>query len=113
MSVALTADQTAYYRRKLGTGVDLTDVEARQTRLLGDQYAVVVEVLDERLATLISTPATFSVDGYSQSTAANIEATRKLLTEAVADQQAGADLEPSAVRIVKPARLYVEPFPRW
>lgn len=85
--MALTEDQTAFYRRKLGTGADLADIEVRLARL-GDDQLVVLEVLEERLATLVSSPASFTVPGeYSQDTRENI----KQLQVEVADARRAAE----------------------
>lgn len=101
--MALTTDQTAFFRRKLGTGVDLTDIETRLTRLEGDAFAVVVEVLEERLSTLISSPASFVVPGeYSQDTRDNIKATQAALYEARSDLLAGEDVDENMVFIQAP-----------
>lgn len=60
--MALTADVTAWLRGELGTTADLTDLEARYTRL-GTARAVALEVLRERLATLRAQPTTVNVTG--------------------------------------------------
>lgn len=101
--MALTDDQTAFFRRKLGKSVDLTDVELRLTRLGGNERAVVVEVLEERLNTLVSSPASFVVPGeYSQDTRENIKATQAALADAQAELVAGSDLDGSEVFVQEP-----------
>lgn len=76
--MTLTADQTAYFKRKLGSGVDLVDLEARLVRLEADEDAVIVEVREERYNTTLQKPASFTIPGeYSENRAANLEAMRK------------------------------------
>lgn len=101
--MALTDVQTAFFRAKLGTRTDMTDVETRLTRL-GDQFLVVVEVLEERLSTLTSGPLSFSVPEYSENNSGNVDALRKALASAQQDAAAGEDVpDPmSTVRIVSP-----------
>jgi hypothetical protein len=73
--MALTDAQTAYLRSKLGTQFDAADLEARLVRLDGDLAKAALEVLDQRLADLVSKPASFSVPGeYSEDRSANIRA---------------------------------------
>lgn len=101
--MALTDDQIAFYRRKLGAGVDLTDMESRLTRLEGNDRAVVLEVLEERLATLIATPASFAVPGeYSQDTRDNIAVTQRAVSDARAELDAGEDVDDNLVEIQSP-----------
>lgn len=101
--MALTDEQIAFFRRKLGTGTDLTDVETRLTRLEGSERAVVVEVLEERLATLIATPASFAVPGeYSQDTRDNIAVTQRSIADAKAELAAGEDVDDQLVYIQAP-----------
>lgn len=73
--MALTAQQRAYFRSQLGTTLDEVDLEARLVRLEYDEAAAAREVLDQRLADLLTKPASFSVPGeYSESRAENIKA---------------------------------------
>lgn len=73
--MALTAAQEAYFRSKLGTSADMVDLEARLTRLGGDEAAAALEALDQRIADLLAEPASFSVPGeYSEDRSANIRA---------------------------------------
>jgi hypothetical protein len=70
----LTDAQTAYFDSQLGPDTwDDIDLQERLVRLDDNQFAVVREVLEGRLAKMRSQPAQFSVSGeYSQGTAANI-----------------------------------------
>lgn len=112
--MALTDDQTAFFRQKLGEDVDLTDAETRlnASRNAGNQFKVVVEVLEQRIATYAAQPTSFSVDGYSQNTGTNITELRKSLSEAILDATSDEDLQPGAVRIVRPASRRRERFVR-
>lgn len=79
--MALIDSQCAYFRSQLGTQLDEADLETRLIRL-GDEPAVAREVLDQRLADLLSKPATFAVPGeYSESRAENIKALQAKLEE--------------------------------
>lgn len=70
----LDANQLAVLRSRLGSNANEADLSARYDRL-GDLVAVEHEVLSQRLADLLASPATFSVPGeYSQSTGENIRA---------------------------------------
>jgi hypothetical protein len=101
--VALTDDQTAFFHRKLGTGTDMADIEVRLARLDGAEYAVVVEVLEERLATLVSSPASFTVPGeYSQDTRDNIKATQQALRDAQTEAEVGEDVDDALVYVQEP-----------
>lgn len=92
--MALDPDTTAYFKRKLGSDVDLVDLEARLTRLEGDEEAVILEVREERLNTLLTKPGSFSIPGeYTEST--NTEAIKQLAGLVGADNAGG-------VRIVSP-----------
>lgn len=78
--MALTANQLAAMRRELGatepTDGELEVIFAR----LGNAGAVVLEVLETRLATFASEPAQFSLSGvYSQDTGTNITTLREQL----------------------------------
>jgi hypothetical protein len=101
--MALTEDDTVFFRVKLGSGTDLADAESRLDRL-GDRRAVVLEVLEERLATLVATPASFSVAGeYSQDTKENIRQVERSITDARAELETGGDVDLGLVRIQAPA----------
>lgn len=98
----LTADQTAYFKRKLGTSVNLVDIAARIDRLMADgAYAgttddidVVVEVIEERISTMSATPLTFAVPGeYSQSTVGNMKLLQRQLADALAEQASGEEVD--------------------
>ncbi|RIH58115.1 hypothetical protein D3C59_37250 [Streptomyces sp. SHP22-7] len=60
--MALTPAVTAWLKGELGSTVDLTDLDARYTRL-GSARAVALEVLRERLADLRTQPTTVNVSG--------------------------------------------------
>jgi hypothetical protein len=68
----------AWLISQLGTSTDLTDLEARYTRL-GSSRAVALEILRERLADLVNDqPATLNVSGVvSLGFAENIKATER------------------------------------
>lgn len=76
--MALSTDQLAYLRSELGTNTPPTDadLEAAFGRL-GTLEAVAAEIVRTRLATMLSNPTSFSVEGYSQSYGANIDALTK------------------------------------
>lgn len=100
--MALTTDQEVFFRRKLGTNTDLTDAETRYLRL-GSEWLVVVEVLEERMATLVATPASFSIPGeYSQDTKENIRILERALADARAEAEAGEDIDENLVYIQAP-----------
>jgi len=99
--MALTDVQTAFFRSKLGSSVDLTDVETRLTRL-ADQFKVVLEILEERRSTLLSRPLSFTVPDYTENSAANVAALNKAIEQAQQDVAAGVDIPESGVRIVVP-----------
>jgi hypothetical protein len=79
--MALSTDQLVDIRRQIGDTVPPSDADLNAIYdRTGDVDELVREVLERRLATLLASPAQFSVAGeYSQSTAANIEALRKQL----------------------------------
>lgn len=94
----MTADQIIAARRQVGNAPDDATLNATYDRLL-DVDAVVLEVLEIRLAELLRKPAQFSVPGeYSQSTDANIKA----LTERIASLGGGSGLGSGVVTIVSP-----------
>lgn len=99
--MALTDVQTAFFRAKLGSGVDLVDVETRLTRL-ADQFKVVLEILEERRSTLLSRPLSFSVPDYTENNGQNIAGLDRMIALAQQDVQAGEDIPESGVRIVTP-----------
>lgn len=95
----LTDDQLTYLHDHLGASADEDDLQSRYDRL-GTLDLVITEVLQRRLADLVSKPASFSVAGeYSQNTGPNIEA----LTKQLAQFEGGAIGGMSLVRIVAPA----------
>ncbi len=100
--MALTADETAFYLAKLGSDVDLADAEVRQTRL-GTTFAVVLEVLEQRRATLLSRPLSFTVPDYTENNTQNVAGLDKAIAAAAADVVAEADVPAGYVRIVQPA----------
>lgn len=117
--MALTADQIAYYGRKLGTPIDQTDIEARIARLSTDglytgDIDVVVEVIETRIATLANTPESFAIPGeYSQSTVGNMKLLQRQLADALAEQASGEDIEAGFVYVqpawnVRPARTALD-----
>lgn len=98
---ALTDDQTLYLRDHLGDAVDLADAQLRYDRL-GELDAVVVEVLQRRIANLVATPAQFSVAGeYSQNTAENLKALQAKLADFAPGATTSGGM--SVVRVVAPA----------
>lgn len=100
--MALTTEQQVFFRRKLGSNVDLADAETRLTRL-SDEWLVVVEVLEERLSTLVATPASFSIPGdYSQDTRDNIRLVERALADARAEAEAGEDIDENLVYVQSP-----------
>lgn len=77
--MALTLEQSAYFRSQLGTTIDEPDLESRLSRL-GDEESVAREVLDQRLADLLAKPAQFAVPGeYSENRGENIKALQSKL----------------------------------
>ncbi|WP_399559478.1 hypothetical protein [Streptomyces chartreusis] len=60
--MALDANVQAWLLAQLGTTTPVTDLEARYTRL-GTARAVAIEVLYERKAALIQSPASVNVSG--------------------------------------------------
>ncbi|MFE6126733.1 hypothetical protein ACFQ6Q_00450 [Streptomyces sp. NPDC056437] len=70
----MDAAVTAWLKGELGPSTDLADLETRYLRL-GTARAVALEVVRERLATLLASPGTVNVSGVvSVSFAANIQA---------------------------------------
>jgi len=73
--MALTDNDLAWVRSKVGTSAPTTAELNETFDRLGTKEAVVREVLDTRLANLTASPAQFSVSGeYSQDVSANIKA---------------------------------------
>lgn len=69
----------AWLISQLGPGTDVTDLTARYTRL-GNARAVAIEVVRERLAVLLVSPGSVSVNGVvSVNFAANITAYERQL----------------------------------
>ena len=79
--MALTTDERLWVRSQIGDSEPPSDADLDTMHdRLDTPEAVVVEVLEKRLAEYEARPASFSVPGeYSQSTAANIEALRMRL----------------------------------
>jgi hypothetical protein len=78
---ALTVVDLAYLHAQLGTDADEDDLQERYDRL-GTTAGVVREVLQQRLADLLVTPAQFAVPGeYTQGTGENIKALQAQLAE--------------------------------
>lgn len=102
--MALTTEQTAFFRSKLGADADLADVETRLTRLLGDEFATVLEYLQEQRATMASRPLSFTVPDYSENRTGNLKALDDAIAAAQADATAGEDVAEGTVRLVRPAR---------
>ncbi|HXJ65188.1 MAG TPA: hypothetical protein VNN79_15655 [Actinomycetota bacterium] len=107
--MSLTADQDAYFRSRLGSGYDDTDAEERLTRIKLDnpdaenpEAMVAAEVIEERLADMALKPATFAVDGYSESRGENIKLMQEQLT--IARAEAGESTSGWSVQIVQPER---------
>ena len=72
--MALTTEQVAYFKTKLGSTIDQVDLEERLLRL-GTQEQAAVEALDQKVADLLNKPASFSVPGeYTEDRSANIKA---------------------------------------
>jgi hypothetical protein len=72
--MALTTDVRAWLLAQLGTSTDLTDLEARYTRL-GTSRAVALEVLRERYAALLQQPTGVTVTNVvAINTTANLAA---------------------------------------
>lgn len=109
--MALTPDQDAYFRARLGSGYDDSDAEERLTRLGGEGYepAVVVEVLTQRLADRGTKPDSYTVVGeYSETWAQTMALTQKQLVDARAEAaEAGLDVSGYVVTIVQPERFAV------
>lgn len=83
--MALTAVQQAYYRTRIGTPLDEADLESRLARL-GTDALVATEVLEERIATLLTKPLQFSVPGeYSEDRKENMTHLRDMLEQAQAE----------------------------
>jgi hypothetical protein len=71
--VAFTDSQLAYYRSKLGTTIDLVDLQARYDRLEDDRL-VAAEVLDQRVADSLLKPLSFTIPGeYSEDRSKNLD----------------------------------------
>lgn len=104
--MALTNDQVAFLRARLGSGFDEDDAEERLIRLGGEGFeaAVVVEVLQERLSTLATKPDTFTVVGeYSESWGKSIALVQQQLVDA-AEEAAGLGVGIATVVIQQPER---------
>lgn len=111
--MALNNDQEAYFQTRLGSAYDSYDAEQRLIRLGGDGYesAVVVEVLEQRLADLSLKPASFTVPGeYSEDRSKNIALIQQQITEARAEASADGTLENPDARIVEAAPFAVPTF---
>ena len=109
--MALTPDQDAYFRQKLGSGYDDFDAETRLTRLggAGQEPGVVVEVLTQRLTDLGTKPDSYTVVGeYSESWGSTIKLLQAQLVDA-RDEATAAGLEVSGegVYIQPPERVTV------
>lgn len=92
--MALTDETRAYYRSRLGATLDEPDLELRFARL-GSHPAVASEVLQERIATAITQPLSFSIPGdYSEDRKDNVAHMRAMLERAEADEAglAGPDV---------------------
>ncbi len=64
--MALTETDLAYLRSELGTEIDEGNLEDRHDRL-GSVTAVALEVIRERLATVLANPTSFTIPGvYSE-----------------------------------------------
>lgn len=101
--MALSATQTVYFEQRLGTPLDVPDLEERLLRLGGDGYepAAAVEVLTIRLANLQKNPLKFSIPGdYSEDRSENA----KLMQAALEDAQADAGSGPSVLVATPPQR---------
>lgn len=102
--MSLTPDQDAYFRARLGSGYDDFDVEQRLLRNggVGFEPLVVVEVLQERLATMVASPLSFTIVGdYSENRADNVKLLQAQLVDAREEAAViGVSLE--TVRIVQP-----------
>lgn len=73
--MALSEDDLILIRRDIGDKPDDGAVEEVYDRLGGDIEGTIDEILETRLATMLASPAQFSIPGeYSQSTDANIRA---------------------------------------
>lgn len=85
--MAITVDELIAVRREVGDKPDDATVGDVFDRLGGNVEATIDEILETRLATLMASPAQFSIPGeYSQSTAANITALQtKLNARGVGD----------------------------
>lgn len=109
--MALTADQDAYFRLKLGSGYDDSDAEERLLRLGGAGYeaGVVVEVLEQRLSDLSVKPASFTVVGeYSENRAENIKLTQQQLVDA-REEAASEGLDVDGAVVIQQAALFDTP----
>ncbi len=95
---SLTLTEEKYLRTKVGSAVELADLQESYDRL-GTLDGVAREILETRLADLLADPASFSVPGeYSQDTRANIESIQKLL----ATLGGASDLGSGGVTVVGP-----------
>ncbi len=97
--MGLEYEDLQWVRNQIGDATPPTDatLDARYDAL-GDRTAVVKEVIDRRLANLLSDPASFSVSGeYSQSTEANIRALQAKL------EDLGGSSGESSVRMIGPS----------
>lgn len=94
--MALSEADRAYFRTQLGTTIDETDLLSRLGRLLTND-AVAVEVLQERLATLLAAPLAFTIPGeYQADNKTNVTELQKKIN----DLLSGEGLGPSIVVIV-------------
>ena len=99
--MALTATQTAYLNKRLGLGFDAVDAEARATRL-GTVEAAAVEILEERISTMLTKPLNFTIPGdYAEDRTGNLSALRDQLE--TAQDEAGVNAAASTLRAVQPA----------
>lgn len=99
--MALTAEQTAYYESRLGKPLDVVDIEARYARLLSDAK-VASEVLETRIATMLTKPLSFTIPGdYQEDRKDNVAHLKRMLE--LAQDEASEPTATSTLRAVPPA----------
>ncbi|WP_046248848.1 hypothetical protein [Streptomyces sp. MBT28] len=112
--MALTPAVTAWLKGELGRTVDLTDLDARYTRL-GSARAVALEVLRERLADLRSQPATLTVTGVvGLGTGENIKAYERQIAALESGESPAPDdpLDPDGSTLGGLGMVYLVERPR-
>lgn len=102
--MALTTSQQAYYRSRLGKTLDEPDLELRYARLQSEAL-VATEVLEERIATMLTAPLAFTIPGdYQEDRKDNVAHLQRML-EVARNESTGGD-GPSTLSSVPPVRRW-------